>query len=163
MSFEGNYRLQLDEKGRMRIPAKYREELGGGFMISPGPRGSLYVFTAEEAENYKKMVSDSDMFDPDEQIFYDLVSYNMFYPEVDDQGRFVLNDTLKKFAKIQKDIVVAGSIKRLKIWSADVYDSIFDPANMDFDATLKRLKERREAKSKSPDTADSDGRGFIRL
>ncbi|MDR2047155.1 MAG: hypothetical protein LBP79_04565 [Clostridiales bacterium] len=143
MSFFGNYRLVLDDKGRMRIPAKYREELGAGFALTFGPKESVYILSAAKAKEHQDdliaIAECLDLTQADEQDALRAVAESLYFPEVDEQGRFVLREEYKNFAKIKKEIVVSGAVDKLTLSGAESYDAQF--AKRDYDSVMKKLRE----------------------
>ncbi|MDR3264248.1 MAG: hypothetical protein LBT30_08075 [Clostridiales bacterium] len=140
MDFNGNFRQNLDEKNRMRIPAKFREGLGDGFVMMKGPSGSISVLTAAEAKKFQDLLRGTSLLDPQGQLNANRITDAMYYPEVDEQGRFVLKNELKAFAKITKEIVVSGATERLSVWSVERYEIIFN--DNDYDQVLSNVNDR---------------------
>jgi MraZ protein len=126
----------------MRIPAEFRKELGEGFCLTRGTNGSIYVFPASEGERVRALVSRMSILDAEEVKLTVKFLKNFDYPNVDEQNRFVLDQNLKKRAKIDKELVVVGSGAFLTIWGAEWFDYVFndDDDDEDYDASMKKLK-----------------------
>ncbi|MDR1905509.1 MAG: hypothetical protein LBQ27_01135 [Clostridiales bacterium] len=135
MGFYGNHSLQLDEKGRMRIPAAYRDELGTGFALAKGPDGSIYVLSAEKAAEFEssleKLLKGRTLFDAKAQLAINAMAEAIDYPIPDDQNRFMLKANFKRHASIKKDIYVTGAVDKLAIWSAERYENVLEGGDFD--------------------------------
>ena len=132
----GTYRHQIDEKFRMRMPAKFKEELGEGFVITKGTNNCLYAFTkAKFSELYEKLTN-LPIFDAEVQKPVRMLLSSAFESEEDKQGRILLAKELREYAKINKNIVLIGSGSRVEIWAEEEWDAY---SNGDFTSSSKAL------------------------
>ncbi len=135
--FSGIFRHQLDAKNRMRIPAKFREELGDNYTITCGTGGCLFVFNEEEMNKLKEELSKISIFDVEAQkSLRPFVAFSWDVEE-DKQGRILIPEDLRKYAKLDKDVVTIKNINHYEIWSSEVWN-----ANMgepDFSSLAKAL------------------------
>ncbi|MEG2001889.1 MAG: hypothetical protein RR107_02185 [Clostridia bacterium] len=115
--FFGSYNHQLDDKGRLRLPAKFRNELGGSFMCLKGYNDTVMVCSHEKFEHIcnEYMKTSASNIEAQEALV-ELTSTALDIVE-DSQGRFVLPDYLKEYASIEKNVVIKGVIDRIEIWS----------------------------------------------
>ena len=136
----GNVRHQLDEKDRMRIPAKYREALGGTSYILPGRKVDgnhccLYVIPYDKFEKVFAKLDSDELYGGDERV--DAATTILGAAEKlteDGQGRVRLSKELCSCASIEKDLVFVGKGTYLELWSAEVWDerySILNKSNLD--------------------------------
>lgn len=121
MSFFGAQSLQLDEKNRMRIPAKFRAKLGSRFFIFQGIGGCLFLMAEESFEAFISPFKNIPLSDIAGQEAVRAVMATVEEPEEDSQGRFVLPAFLKKCAGIDKRVVFIGINERIEIWSEEKY------------------------------------------
>ena len=140
MLFRGTYEHQLDDKNRLRVPAKFKKGLTGEagdktYSFARGLNGCIYVFPDDVLEELIEELSDERLGDSSAASL--LFFSNIFSAEEDAQGRVVLPSRLKAAAGIQKDIVTVGRGKRLEIWSAEKYDEFIN--SLDYDAEFKSL------------------------
>lgn len=124
-----NYSHQLDAKNRMRIPAKFRAELGDGYAITVGSGNCLYVYTAEQMEEVKKTLTGLNPYRESQLKAARFVLYNTWVAEEDNQGRILLPDNLRKYAKIEKNIKVFKGPNCIEIWSEEVWNEYFNDVN----------------------------------
>lgn len=125
-----NYTHQLDAKNRMRIPAKLREELGDGYTVTVGTGGCLYVYTAEQMKSVKAALKKINPFKEKQLQVARYILYNSWEAEEDKQGRILLPENLRKYAKIEKNVVVFKGPNCVEIWSEEVWNDYFN--NVDF-------------------------------
>ena len=136
----GNVRHQLAEKDRMRIPAKYREALGGTSYILPGRKVDgnhccLYVIPYDKFEKVFAKLDSDELYGGDERV--DAATTILGAAEKlteDAQGRVRLSKELCSCASIEKDMVFVGKGTYLELWSAEVWDerySILNKSNLD--------------------------------
>lgn len=112
----GEYPHVVDAKGRMIFPAKLREELGEGFVIFKGLDGCICVFSHDDWQAFENRIASLPIAKARKlQRFY---SAN-YVCEPDSQGRILLPQSLRTYAGITKDVIVAGIQRRAEIWDAE--------------------------------------------
>lgn len=126
-----NYLHQLDAKNRMRIPAKLREELGEGYSITVGSGGCLYVYSAEQMQEVKATLKNINSFREKQLKAARFILYNTWQAEEDKQGRILLPENLRKFAKIEKNVIVFKGPNCVEIWSEEVWNEYFNDVNFE--------------------------------
>ena len=126
-----NYTHQLDAKNRMRIPAKLREELGDGYSITVGSGNCLYVYTREQTQEVKKSLSRINRYKENELKAARFILYNTWEAEEDKQGRILLPENLRKYAKIEKNVIVFQGPNCIEIWSEEVWNDYFNDVNFE--------------------------------
>lgn len=137
-----NYTHQLDAKNRMRIPAKLREELGSGYTITVGSGGCLYVYSAEQMQEVKATLTKLNTYREKQLKAARYILYNSWEAEEDKQGRILLPENLRKFAKIEKNVIVFKGPNCIEIWSEEVWNDYFNDVNFEELAdALDSLKE----------------------
>ena len=119
----GEFHHQLDEKNRLRVPAKLRKKLGKGYIVTKGTNNCLFVFPREEFQSglIDKFKNET-LLNEDAKKPVRLVLSSAFEVEEDKQGRFVLPKSLKKYAFINKDLVFLGMGNYLEIWSKEKWN-----------------------------------------
>ncbi len=126
-----NYAHQLDAKNRMRIPAKLREELGANYSITVGTGGCLYVYTEKQMEETKATLTNVNAYREKQLKAARFILYNTWQAEEDKQGRILLPDNLRKWAKIDKNIIVFKGPTCVEIWSEEVWNEYFSDVNFE--------------------------------
>lgn len=129
--FMGEYNHTLDAKGRLIIPAKFRETLGDAFIVSKGMDGCLFVFTNEEWEGFAEKLRSLPMIDKEARQFTRYFLSGATEVEVDKSGRVLLPSVLREFAGISKDAVLVGVGSRVEIWSKELWEGTVTYQDMD--------------------------------
>lgn len=119
----GEYNHNLDTKGRMAIPAKFRDKLSAGAIITRGIDNCLFMFANAEWEKLAAKLVALPLAQADARAFVRLMLSGATDVEVDGQGRILIPDSLRKYAGLKKEVVVAGLYNRIEIldeatWSA---------------------------------------------
>ena len=126
-----NYAHQLDAKNRMRIPAKLREELGSNYTITVGTGKCLYVYTEEQMQKVKATLSNINPFREKQLKAARFILYNSWEAEEDKQGRILLPENLRKYANIEKNVIVFKGPNCVEIWSEEVWNDYFNDVNFE--------------------------------
>ena len=132
--FMGEYNHNIDTKGRLIIPAKFRELLGEEFIVTKGLDGCLFVFPKNEWEIIEKKLSALPLNNKSARKFTRFLVAGATLCEVDKQGRILIPGVLREFAELEKDVVLTGNLNRVEIWSklrwteANSYDDMDDVA-----------------------------------
>jgi MraZ protein len=121
--FIGEYRHSLDDKGRLAIPVKFRDDLASGAIVTRGLDGCLYVYTAAEWQKLADKLSAMPMSQANSRAFARLMLAGAMDVAIDKQGRIVLPDYLRTYAGIKKTIVVAGLYNHLELWEEKAWNA----------------------------------------
>jgi len=133
----GTYKHSIDEKKRMRVPTKLKADLNDGFIITKGSNSCLFAFSKESFEkNVVEKANGVAMFDSASQKPLRLLMASAFETEEDNQGRILIPQELREFAKIKKQIVFIGVGSRVEIWAEEVWNEYNDA---DFDEASEAL------------------------
>ncbi len=126
-----NYMHQLDAKNRMRIPAKLREELGGNYYVTVGSGGCLYVYTEEQMQSVKDSLKKINSYREKQLKVARFILYNTWAAEEDKQGRILLPENLRKYAKLDKNVIVFKGPNCIEIWAEEVWEEYFNDVNFE--------------------------------
>ncbi|TSC81775.1 MAG: MraZ protein [Parcubacteria group bacterium Gr01-1014_20] len=118
----GEYKHNLDIKGRVAVPAKFREKLVGGAIITRGLDNCLFVFGSKEWEILAQKLVNLPLAQANSRAFSRLMLAGAMDVELDNQGRILIPDYLRKYADLKKQVVVAGLYSRVEIWDQDNWD-----------------------------------------
>ncbi|BDR56208.1 division/cell wall cluster transcriptional repressor MraZ [Xylocopilactobacillus apis] len=122
--FMGEFRHNLDQKGRIIIPSKFRSELGGSFIVTRGMDGCLFVYSQLSWDSLVKKLSSLPLTKKDSRAFSRFFYSGATEVEIDKQGRINLPQNLISFAKLEKECIVLGVNSRVEIWDADTYQKV---------------------------------------
>jgi MraZ protein len=115
----GEYIHALDDKNRLSLPAKFRNELGKKVVITPGLDGCLFVFAVKEWQGIASRLTsgESSMLQSDNRGFNRRMFGGAVEAEVDSIGRVLVPDFLKKMAGLSEKVAVVGIQNRLELWN----------------------------------------------
>lgn len=134
MYFFGKYNHQMDAKGRLRIPCKLKSTLGSDFIVSRGVGGCLFIFAPDKIEEIQRKLASIPFGDKQNQKTARTFFASIDQPEEDNQGRFILDPSLRKFADIKKGVVFVGVGNRIELWSEErwnEYNNLDNPEAFD--------------------------------
>lgn len=123
--FMGEYHHNIDEKGRLIIPAKFRTELGEHFIVTRGLEKCLYVYSESEWNNIVSKIKTLPFTKKDVRTFVRSFFSGATECEFDRQGRINITSPLVSYADIAKECVVIGANDRIEIWSKNGWDNFF--------------------------------------
>lgn len=121
--FLGTHEPKLDEKGRLILPAKFREELATGLVITKGQERCLYVFPQSEFLNITETLRQAPVTQKAARD-YSRVMFAGAHDEIPDrQGRVTIPQSLREYASLEKECVVIGANTRVEIWDSKAWNS----------------------------------------
>jgi MraZ protein len=121
--FLGTHQPRLDDKGRLFLPAKYREELAEGLVITKGQERCLYVFPVEEFQRITEALSTAPVTAKAVRDYSRVFFASASDEKPDKQGRITIPQSLRQYAGLERDCVVIGANTRLEIWDAAAWDT----------------------------------------
>ena len=124
--FIGEYHHTIDEKGRIIIPARFRDELGSSFIVTRGIESCLFVYPNKNWEQICEKLNSLPFTRKDARVFNRFFMSGATNVELDKQGRINISSPLITHANLKKDCVVIGTGDRLEIWSKEDWDSFFN-------------------------------------
>ena len=124
--FIGEYHHTIDEKGRIIIPAKFRDALGKEFIITRGIENCLFVYSLQNWAEITNKLSSLPFTKKDARTFNRFFMSGATNVELDKQGRVNISQPLTQYANLLKDCVIIGTGDRLEIWSQESWNSFFD-------------------------------------
>ena len=124
--FIGEYHHTIDEKGRIIIPVKFREELGNNFIITRGIENCLFVYSEENWAKITNKLNSLPFTKKDARTFNRFFMSGATNVELDKQGRVNISKPLIDYANLLKDCVIIGTGDRLEVWSQESWESFFD-------------------------------------
>lgn len=124
--FMGEYHHSIDEKGRLIIPSKFRNELGESFVVTRGIENCLFVYSLPEWEKIVTKLKTLPFTKKDARNFTRFFLSGATTVEFDKQGRINISSPLVNYANLEKECVVVGVNDRLEIWSLDSWNKFFE-------------------------------------
>lgn len=135
----GTYNQNVDAKGRVNVPSKFRADLGQTFVIAKGLNNCIAIHPKEEWEKFMTdLLSESPTNRRKLQMFFAGGSSEC---EIDSQGRVVIPPALRKYAGLSKEIVVVGMFTHAEIWDKDSYEAYTDDPSLEPDKVEEAMRE----------------------
>ncbi len=114
--FLGEFQHLIDSKGRVILPAKFRDELADGLVVTKGLEDCLFVYTPAEWAKIEEKVRTMPLTNPAGRAFARNFFSGAAKGTLDKQGRLMLPQNLREFAGLDKDVIVIGVASRVEIW-----------------------------------------------
>ena len=129
--FMGEYNHTVDEKGRLIIPSKFRDELGDSFVVTKGLDGCLFVYGNEEWNRLSVKLQGLPFTNKSARAFSRYMLAGAVTVDVDKQGRILLPQVLRTFGELDKEVVLIGVGSRVEIWNRNKWNEASDIGDMD--------------------------------
>ncbi|GEN30335.1 division/cell wall cluster transcriptional repressor MraZ [Cerasibacillus quisquiliarum] len=120
--FMGEFQHNIDTKGRVIVPSKFRDDLGNRFVLTRGLDKCLFSYPMEEWRVLEQKLKKLPLTKKDARAFTRFFFSGAVECEVDKQGRINIPAPLRKYAQLEKECVVIGVSNRIEFWSKDVWD-----------------------------------------
>lgn len=122
----GEYHHNLDEKGRIIIPSKFRDDLGNKVVVTRGLDGCLFVYSMNEWNNIISKLKSLSFTKKDARMFNRFFMSSATVCDFDRQGRINIPASLVLYADIKKECTIIGVNDRLEVWATDKFDSLIE-------------------------------------
>lgn len=130
--FMGEYQHNIDIKGRLIVPSKFREQLGDQFVITRGLDKCLFAYPLDEWTKVEEKIQTLPLTKKDARSFTRFFFSGASECELDKQGRINIPSNLTSYAELEKETVIVGVASRIEIWSKSEWDKFFDEAEETF-------------------------------
>jgi mraZ protein len=137
--FMGEYLHTLDEKGRIIVPAKFRDNLGERCVITRGLDQCLFLYPESEWKNVEEKLKRLPLTQRDARAFTRFFFSGATDVEFDRQGRIMIPAGLRQYAKLEKEVVVIGVSTRVELWAKEVWTEYAQQAEASFEAIAEKI------------------------
>ncbi len=135
----GEFQHNIDTKGRLIVPAKFREELGEQFVVTRGMDGCLFGYPQKEWEILEEKLKSMPLAKKETRAFVRFFYSAATECEIDKQGRINIPQTLRSHAELEKNCVVVGISNRIEIWSEKRWQDFSEMAEETFDEIAESM------------------------
>lgn len=135
----GEYKHNLDTKGRIIMPSKFRELLDGQFVITRGLDRCLFAYTEEEWSRIEEKLKTLPLTKKDARKFTRLFFSGAAFVEIDKQGRINIPQNLREYAGLTKDCTVIGVSSRIEIWDSAAWEDFYTESEDNFEDIAEDL------------------------
>lgn len=122
----GEYHHNIDDKGRLTIPSKFRDDLGEKFVITRGLENCLFAYSLEDFQKIVAELQKIPFTKKDARQFMRFFLSGATTVEFDKQGRINISSPLISYAELKKECIIIGTGDRLEIWSSNNWNDFFD-------------------------------------
>ncbi|WP_284976128.1 division/cell wall cluster transcriptional repressor MraZ [Arthrobacter sp. efr-133-TYG-104] len=133
--FLGTHSPRLDEKGRIILPAKFREELAEGLVLTRGQERCIYVFSQKEFERIHESMRETPLSSKQARDYMRVFLSGASDEVPDKQGRVTIPPALRSYAGLGRELAVIGAGTRAEIWDAEAWDTYLSEKEAAFSET----------------------------
>lgn len=137
--FLGTYAPRLDEKGRVILPARFRDELESGIVVTRGQERCLYVFSTRDFENLNERIKQAPITSKQARDFLRLFLSGAHSEVPDKQHRVTLPAQLRAYAGLDRDLTVIGAGDRAEIWDTTAWNTYYAEQETSFAETAEEV------------------------
>ncbi|WP_188205717.1 division/cell wall cluster transcriptional repressor MraZ [Alkalibacillus aidingensis] len=130
--FMGEYQHNIDTKGRLIVPAKFRDGLGQSFVITRGLDKCLFAYPMEEWKILEEKLKKLPLTKKDARAFTRFFFSGAVECEIDKQGRINVPSPLRTYADLEKECVVIGVSNRVELWAKDQWEEYVEESEDSF-------------------------------
>lgn len=146
--FYGEYLHSIDRKGRLILPAKFREVAKGNFIekffVTRGLDKCLFMFSEEEWRAQEQKFKTISFTKQESRVFNRIYFSGAVEVQPDRQGRILLAQYLKDFAEIKKDVIIVGISNRIEIWAKEKWQEFYGTWRQSFEEIAEKLMDSKE-------------------
>ncbi|MBP3036858.1 division/cell wall cluster transcriptional repressor MraZ [Arthrobacter sp. zg-ZUI100] len=133
--FLGTHSPRLDEKGRLILPAKFREELADGLVLTRGQERCIYVFSQKEFERVHEQMREAPLSSRQARDYIRVFLSGASDEVPDKQGRITIPPALRSYAGLGRELAVIGAGTRAEIWDAGAWQTYLEAQETAFSET----------------------------
>ncbi len=139
--FMGEYQHNLDEKGRVTVPARFREGLGAEFVMTKGLDNCLFIYPTDEWEVLTEKLRQLPFTRSDARAFVRLFFSGAAHAVFDSQGRTIIPANLRTYADLDKEAVIIGVGSRIEIWDRREWERFQDATEESYEELAEELTD----------------------
>jgi|SRR5690554_4416433 len=139
--FIGEYKHNLDAKGRIIIPAKFRENFGSSMVVTRGLDGCLTLYSLEQWQTILAQLKKLPTTKRESRMYMHMITAKAAEVSLDNQGRILLPASLVEAATLSKECVVIGVVDHVEIWDQDLWQTYYDKASDSFEDIAESLTD----------------------
>lgn len=139
--FMGEYQHNIDTKGRMIVPAKFRDGLGESFVLTRGLDQCLFAYPMDEWKLLEEKLKTLPLTKKDARTFTRFFFSGAVECEVDKQGRINIPQTLRTYSHIEKECTVIGVSNRVEVWAKEKWDDYVTESEESFEELAENLMD----------------------
>jgi MraZ protein len=140
MLLTGTHPRTLDDKNRLTLPKRTREQVGEvtQLFVTPGADQSLWIYTKDELERLSAKLDQTPATDAEARVFRRLFFSQMEEVDLDRNGRILIPDRLVQFAGLEHEVVLLGIRDHLELWNAQRFQAYYEKHSPEFDKVAEQ-------------------------
>lgn len=139
--FIGEYNHSVDTKGRVSLPARFRDDLSANFYITKGLESCLFIYDEEEWKTIDSKMRQLRVTAKAARSFSRLFYGSAQEISTDKQGRILIPNALRDYAEIDKEVVIIGVSNRIEIWDKDKWDDYMATTSVSYEDLAEELED----------------------
>lgn len=141
--FRGQYTYNVDAKGRISIPAKLRKhisaEANDTVVMTKGTAVCIDVYPLDQWHKFEERLNNLNPFDPTEAKFIRMILQFAHEDSMDAQSRILIPQNLLDYAKIEKEVLILGALKKIELWNPKVYEDYLNQSTETYDQIAAKV------------------------
>lgn len=139
--FIGEYQHTVDNKGRVIMPSKFRDDLGSSFIMTKGLDNCLFIYPNEEWSKLEEKLRTLPLTNRDARAFVRFFFAGATECILDKQGRVLIPSNLREHARLEKDAVIIGVASRIEMWSKEEWNMYNNDESLSYDNIAEKMAE----------------------
>ncbi len=137
--FLGTHEPRLDDKGRLVLPAKFRDGFSTDVVLTKGQDLSIVMWPLNEFQLYAQKIREASRNDARVRSYLRVFFSSAFDEQIDKQGRITLPATLRDYAQLNRDVIVVGADTTVEIWDPKLWNTYLSEAEPKFASTQEEV------------------------
>lgn len=137
--FLGTHEPRLDDKGRLVLPAKFRDGFSSDVVLTKGQDLSIVMWPLSEFQLYAQKIREASRNDARVRSYLRVFFSSAFDEQIDKQGRITLPATLRDYAQLDRDVIVVGADTTVEIWDPKLWNTYLSAAEPKFASTEEEV------------------------
>ncbi len=141
--FRGQFSYSIDSKGRISIPAKLRKQVSPEsnetFIITQGTATCIDIYPLDQWQLIEDKLLMLNPFDPEDAKFIRMISQYASEDKLDSQARILIPQILIDYAKIEKEVLILGALKKIEVWNPSIYKEYLKKSNETYEQIAAKV------------------------
>ncbi len=141
--FRGQFKYSVDAKGRISIPAKLRRhitaEANDTFVITQGTALCIDIYPLDQWQVIEERLLKLNPFEPNDAKFIRMISQHATEDKWDSQSRILIPQILLEYAKIEKEVLILGALKKIEVWNPKVYENYLKDSSESYEQIAAKV------------------------
>lgn len=141
--FRGQFTYSVDSKGRIAIPAKLRKHVAADandtFVMTRGLSNCIDLYPLDEWQRIEEKLLQLNSFQPDDLRFIRMFVQYATEDTMDGQSRILIPSLLIEYAKIEKEVLILGALKKIEVWNPKIYDEYLNQSSQTYEEIAAKV------------------------